>query len=51
MLIIKKFLDGKEIEFILSELKEWKEGFTNSTKEHKDNYESNHEALANTLAT
>lgn len=52
MQIIKNFLTEQEITVLLTVLEkaDWQEGFTNSDKDHKDNYECVHEHYSQVLA-
>lgn len=50
MYILRGLLSQEEVKQILSNLADWKEGFTNSTKEHKDNFELEEEKLASLVA-
>lgn len=50
MHIIKNLLTEDEVKDILENLTGWQEGFTNSTKEHKDNFELNYDRGAQLIA-
>lgn len=50
MYIIKSFLDKDEIKVILDNLKDWKDGYTNANKEHKDNFELVQEQFGKLIA-
>ena len=50
MYIVRNFLNEEEIKELLENLEGWEEGFTNSTKEHKDNYEIKDSKYATLIA-